>query len=302
MNLTLSKRGDYVMRAAIFLAHAPRGTARKIREVVADTEVPSAFASQILADLVRAGLATSKAGRDGGYQLSREPSAISALEIVEAAEGPLAAERCALGEGPCKWDAVCPLHETWFAATQSLRGLLAATNLAELASRDDAIAQGTYTIEDSHRRRPLQVEVDDSVQVEREAGSVASALGSRHFDVRSLVQRALATGQGTDGSRAETSAAIQPVRAASRAAGTAATSYQIIWRVEGPTSASHAEADLVINPIDDTRCSLGAHVLWHEGGATSSPGLEARAKRLTRVFLRELAHDLEASLTSDAAR
>src|ERR1019366_9874119 len=104
MNMTLSKRGDYVMRAAIFLALAPAGSSRKIREVVANTEVPAAFAPQILSDLVRAGLATSKAGRGGGYQLSRDAATITALEIVEAAEGPLAAERCALGGGPCKWE------------------------------------------------------------------------------------------------------------------------------------------------------------------------------------------------------
>ena len=63
MDMTLSKRGDYVMRAAIFLARSPSDKYLKVREVVAGTEVPAAFASQILSDLVRAGLATSRAGR-----------------------------------------------------------------------------------------------------------------------------------------------------------------------------------------------------------------------------------------------
>lgn len=299
MNLTLSKRGDYVMRAAICLAHAPQGTTRKIREVVADTEVPAAFASQILADLVRAGLATSKAGRDGGYQLSRAPAAITALEIVEAAEGPLAAERCALGEGPCKWDAVCPLHETWFAATQSLRGLLASTSLDVLARRDTAIAEGTYSVEDSHRRRPLQAEVDDGVQVERSAMAVAAVLGSQRFDVGALVHRALVAKRGGNPSPAVTSGAAQPVRSPSRGPASGAKSFQILWRIESASETSHVEADLVVNPIDDTRCSLDIHTLWHEGGETSPPGLSARAKRLTRLFLRELAAELEGTLEAD---
>jgi len=52
VNLTLSKRGDYVIRAALALARAyPSGGYRKIREVVAEMDVPSTFASQILADL-----------------------------------------------------------------------------------------------------------------------------------------------------------------------------------------------------------------------------------------------------------
>ena len=124
----------------------------KLRELVADTAIPLTFASQILGDLVRAGLATSKAGRDGGYRLSRSPELISVLEVVESAEGPLQAERCALGEGPCRWESVCPMHDTWMAATAALRGTLAATTLAHVAARDVTIAAGDFiTPADSHR-------------------------------------------------------------------------------------------------------------------------------------------------------
>ncbi len=151
--MTLSKRGDYVVRSALALARAwPSDESRKIREVVAQMGVPQTFASQILADLVRAGLARSKAGKDGGYRLSRPPEEISLVEVVEAGEGPLRAERCALGDGPCRWDAVCPLHDTWRAATDALRQVLGATTLADLAARDVAIEEGQSPAPpDSHR-------------------------------------------------------------------------------------------------------------------------------------------------------
>jgi len=170
MDMTLSKRGDYVLRSAISLARAFEvGVPRKIREVVDETEVPRTFASQILADLVRAGVASSRAGRNGGYWLARAPEDISVLEVVEAAEGPLHAERCALGEGPCRWEAVCPLHETWSAATAVLRQVLATTTLAEVAARDHSIETGTYPIPaDSHRMDPAAVAVADVVHVELE--------------------------------------------------------------------------------------------------------------------------------------
>ncbi len=168
MNLTLSKRGDYVVRAALSLARAyPSGAYRKIREVVAEMDVPSTFASQILADLVHAGLATSKAGKGGGYRLLRSPDEINVLEVVEAGEGPLRAERCALGEGPCRWEAVCPLHETWGKATSALRESLANTPLSELVTRDRAIEEGTYALPaDSHRHATASVTVGDHVLVE----------------------------------------------------------------------------------------------------------------------------------------
>lgn len=152
--MTLSNRGDYVVRSAICLAKRyPAGEPVKLRDVVADTEVPATFAPQILGDLVRAGIATSKAGRDGGYRLARHPDEISLLEVVESAEGELRAERCALGDGPCRWDDVCPMHETWTAATSALRETLGRETLAALAARDEAISSGAVAPPaDSHRR------------------------------------------------------------------------------------------------------------------------------------------------------
>lgn len=153
MNMTLSKRGDYVVRSALCLARAYEGGSyRKIREVVAEMGVPHTFASQILGELVRAEIAVSRAGRDGGYRLALPPEKISVLDVVEAGEGPLHAERCALGDGPCRWESVCPLHETWLAATAALRETLAGVNLATLAARDEALESGVYPVPgDSHR-------------------------------------------------------------------------------------------------------------------------------------------------------
>ena len=158
MNMTLSKRGDYVVRSALCLARAYKsGNYRKIREVVNAMGVPQTFASQILAELVRAEIATSKAGKNGGYRLIRPPESITLLEVVEAGEGPLRPERCALGEGPCRWDLVCPLHETWVTAIAALRNTLAEATLATLVDRDEALEAGTYpAIADSHRARGLQ--------------------------------------------------------------------------------------------------------------------------------------------------
>jgi Rrf2 family iron-sulfur cluster assembly transcriptional regulator len=151
--MTLSKRGDYVVRSALCLARAyESGDYRKIREVVAEMGVPRTFASQILGELVRAEIAVSRAGRDGGYRLALPPEKITVLEVVEAGEGQLRAERCALGEGPCRWEMVCPLHDTWQAATAALRDTLAQVNLATLATRDKAMEAGTYPVpDDSHR-------------------------------------------------------------------------------------------------------------------------------------------------------
>jgi|SRR5579875_752607 len=133
MNLTLTRRGDYVLRAAIALAQAPPGCYRKIREIATEMNLPLAYTPWILKRLARAGLAEARAGQHGGYRLRRDPETISLLEIVEAAEGPLQPMRCTLRGGPCTLQDTCAVHPAWQVATQALQQTLASISLATLA-------------------------------------------------------------------------------------------------------------------------------------------------------------------------
>ncbi|HVA05414.1 MAG TPA: Rrf2 family transcriptional regulator [Acidimicrobiales bacterium] len=308
MNMTLSKRGDYVMRSAISLARVfDQGGWRKIREVVADTEVPATFASQILADLVRAGLARSKAGRDGGYRLSRAPSDISVLEVIEASEGPLQAERCALGEGPCRWEAVCPLHETWSKATVALRELLVDTSLAEVAVRDAAIEAGTYqTPADSHRAHPLAVAVVDVVQVELAAPEVHAQLARIASALGPLAAQAMADALLDDdappAARRQLPAAevsLVPIGEADASESSEARRYLLAWRLPGSLGLARLEAELSVGAVDPERSEVRVVGTWRQQAGPDSesvltgPELESRARRTTRLFLRQLAGMVE---------
>ena len=160
VNLTLSKRGNYVVLSALCLAWAYESQEyRKIREIVATMKVPQTFASQILAELVRAGLATSKAGKDGGYRLTRPPEEITMLEVIEAGEGPLKAARCALQDGPCTWDFVCPLHWIWGDSISAFRETLTKVTLATLVANDKALESHTFPMpEESHRPKAMALQ------------------------------------------------------------------------------------------------------------------------------------------------
>jgi Rrf2 family protein len=140
VDLTLTRTADYAVRAAIALAEAWGDGYRTIREVATEMELPPSFTPQVLGLLARAGIAESKPGRGGGYRLVRPPRRISMLEVVEAAEGPLANERCTLRGGPCRWDDHCAVHDTWTRAREALRGQLARTSLAAVAAEDRLIA------------------------------------------------------------------------------------------------------------------------------------------------------------------
>jgi Rrf2 family protein len=144
MKLTLSRRGDYVTRAALCLAEAWDGTGsyRKIREVSEAMEIPLSYTPQVLGLLSRAGIAEAKAGRDGGYRLLRDPEQITLLEVVEAGEGQLLSERCALRGGPCHWDDVCAFHPAWAKASEAIRDSLSKTMLAEIVQADRDLLAG----------------------------------------------------------------------------------------------------------------------------------------------------------------
>jgi Rrf2 family protein len=142
MQLALGRKGDYSVRAMIELArHYERGR-RKARQIAGAMDIPERYLPQLLAPFVRDGLVTATAGPDGGYALAVTPASISLLEVIERAEGPLESPVCVLQGGPCDWEQICPVHDSWVRGRIVLARELAATTFADLAQADEAIERG----------------------------------------------------------------------------------------------------------------------------------------------------------------
>ena len=141
MDLGLTKRGDYVVRAAVSLARAAgSGEYRKVREVAGEMNLPLRYTPHILNLLVKAGLAEARAGQKGGYRLLRPPEDISVLEVVEAGEGSLRPTRCTLRGGPCRWQQMCAVHPALDEAYESLTAVLRSRSLASILEVDAQLA------------------------------------------------------------------------------------------------------------------------------------------------------------------
>ena len=139
MELRLGKRADYTVRAVLDLAlHKDQGR-RKAADISEEMEVPASYLPQLLAELVRAGVVRSVAGRKGGYTLARDPADISLLEVIEVAEGAVTSTECVLRAGPCRWEDACAIHDPWMRAQEALRNSLAGTTFAEIAEIDAAL-------------------------------------------------------------------------------------------------------------------------------------------------------------------
>lgn len=152
MKLVPTRRTDYGIRALLFLAHRyPQpGKAAEIGE---DMDIPIGFLHQVLQQLQRSRLVISRPGRTGGYALARPPETVSLRAVVEALEGPLEAQECALRGGPCHWDDVCALHWVWSGAQHALITALESATLRQLAEDDRALLEGKKPAPvNSHRR------------------------------------------------------------------------------------------------------------------------------------------------------
>ncbi|HEY8868116.1 MAG TPA: Rrf2 family transcriptional regulator [Candidatus Limnocylindrales bacterium] len=130
MRLELTKRADYAIRTVLALARAAHGERRSARQVAAEQMVPERFLSQVMRDLVRAGLVEGAVGRRGGYRLAKLPIEISLLDVVEAVEGDSRRRVCILRGGPCALDGVCDVHAVFAAAQDDVLRRLRTTTVA----------------------------------------------------------------------------------------------------------------------------------------------------------------------------
>ena len=144
MQLKLTKRGDYTLRAMICVAGHQPGGLRQARQIASEMQIPYKYLTLILAGLVRDRLLSASHGPKGGYALARPATDITLLDIIQAAEGPATFNHCVLRDGPCDWENTCPVHDTWTHAQDALAHHLTTTTLADLANIDAAIQTGTY--------------------------------------------------------------------------------------------------------------------------------------------------------------
>lgn len=103
-----SKTTEYAFRAAVFLCEA-KGRRVPAQEIAEATHVPVRYMSKVLQTLTEAKLIESQRGPSGGFWLTRDPSELSLLDIVQAINPIERIHECPLGlKEHCA--TLCPLH------------------------------------------------------------------------------------------------------------------------------------------------------------------------------------------------
>ena len=140
----LSKRGEYGLRAMIFLARATSEDKRVTIGDIAESEnIPAKFLEQILLALKNSGLLQSKMGAGGGYYLANPPEEITLGQIKRVLDGPIAPIRCVsqMAYEPCGCpdEEHCGLRLAMKDVRDAISIILDNTSLADVLDRVNAI-------------------------------------------------------------------------------------------------------------------------------------------------------------------
>jgi Rrf2 family protein len=138
--LRISRKIDYAIRAMIHLAGIPEGTVVPFREIGRQMDVPEDFLAKILKTLVDQGIVRSTRGPHGGYKLARPAETINVLEIIEAAEGPVAINVCLDDDDACRRQSVCSMSAVWREGQDRMLEVFRRTPLSSLVDRPVHIA------------------------------------------------------------------------------------------------------------------------------------------------------------------
>jgi Rrf2 family transcriptional regulator, iron-sulfur cluster assembly transcription factor len=131
VRLEITRRTDLATRALLDLAEP--GVKRKAGELAQRLGASAGFLSQAMTPLVAQGWVRSEPGPTGGYALAADLADVTALDVIEAVEGPTDSTTCVLEDRPCAGGTPCALHQPWSKARTLLLTELAATPLAQLA-------------------------------------------------------------------------------------------------------------------------------------------------------------------------
>jgi FeS assembly SUF system regulator len=128
--LRITKITDYGFILLAHMANQEPGMLHNAKDLSTSIGIPLPTVSKVLKILTQGGILRSHQGSKGGYSLAKPAGEISASEIIEAVEGPVAITDCSSSEG-CERN--CPVSPSWQRVNGAVIGALSDLTLADMA-------------------------------------------------------------------------------------------------------------------------------------------------------------------------
>lgn len=132
--MRISTKIDYALRAMAELAASQQDRPMKAEHISNRQGIPLKFLLAILNELRHTHLVRSQRGQEGGYLLARPAKEITLADVMRAVEGPLANVHDHSLSAIDYPGAATSLKDVWKAVRTSLRSVLEATTVSDLAS------------------------------------------------------------------------------------------------------------------------------------------------------------------------
>jgi Rrf2 family protein len=128
---------EYAVRALACLAKRGEGAIVTVKELAQEADVSVNFLYAIFKDLEQHGLVHAHRGRDRGFSLTRPPSHISYLDILNACEGHIEKKQCLL-DHRARCDSIhpCAAHQAWNLLRDMAERELARITLDQIATHN----------------------------------------------------------------------------------------------------------------------------------------------------------------------
>src|SRR5260370_14492667 len=144
----LSKKADYGLIAVKHLAMHRQQHACSASEIAEEYGISATLMAKVLQKLAHCSLVAAKHGSSGGYQLAKDPSQISALDVISAIDGPGLITSCVTSHVNCDATARCSVKETLRRVNESILSLLSAVTISSMSEEPQQrslVAFRTYT-------------------------------------------------------------------------------------------------------------------------------------------------------------
>lgn len=135
----MSKGVEWALHCCVNLSWLGPDRAAPIARLAALYDLPAPYLNKQMQALVRSGIVSSVSGPRGGFQLARQPAAITLMDVVTAIEGPEPAFRCTeirqqgpWGADPESFRLPCLIDQAMRRADLAWRAELAAQSLEDI--------------------------------------------------------------------------------------------------------------------------------------------------------------------------
>lgn len=130
----MTKASDYALVLLARLEQLPKEEWRSVREVAEEIGIPNRFLSNIVHQLVQAGVLASHRGVKGGVKLAQDANQITIGSVLEAMHDPMGLVDCMEQPGMCPLENHCDVQKFWSVTHSLVLAALKHITLKEITS------------------------------------------------------------------------------------------------------------------------------------------------------------------------